>query len=290
MSANFRAMGAMLIGMATFAATDSTIKFASQTLPIGQVMAILGTIAAVFTLIICMRRGESVFSPIFFDRFVILRNSAEVIGTAGLMLALATSPISTVSAIQQAMPLMVTLLAVLFLKEPVGWRRWSAIFVGLLGVLIIIRPSASGIGTSALFALVGAIGLSVRDLGSRLAPKNASTPLLSFYAFFVLIPCGIIWALLDGGFKPVTGPLLCILLFGGVTAVLGYLGATYAMRNGEVAIVSPIRYSRLLFAAAIGWIVFGEIPDQPTIIGGMLVIAAGLYAMWRETRLNSDNT
>jgi len=194
--------------------------------------------------------------------------------------------ISVVAAVFQATPLVITMGAALFLGEEVGWRRWSAICVGFAGVLMIIRPGLSGFEPAALFVLIAVVSITVRDLITRRIDVAVSSFVVSFQGFAVLIPSGLILLFFaETGARPIGatqgGMLAVAVLFG----ALAYYAITQAMRIGEASVITPFRYTRLLFSLLVGVAVFGERPDALTLLGALLVIGSGLYTFLREQRL-----
>jgi len=183
----------------------------------------------------------------------------------------------------QAMPLAVTMGAALFMSETVGWRRWTAIGVGLIGVLIVIRPGMDGFQPAAMWVLVSVAGLGLRDLASRAIPVGISSTQVSAWGVASI-------AVLGAGMMPFQTAVLPDLWQSGMMAgavvfgTVGYWAITQASRTGEVSVVSPFRYSRLIFAIVIGWTVFGEPADVMTLCGSALIIASGLYSFARERR------
>lgn len=282
---NIRAMGLMVLAMGFFAAGDGMIKLIAQSISRGQVMFFMGLGGAMVFGALCRRRSTPILSPLFFRPVILTRNIAEVVAAVCFFTAFTLAPLSTVAAIVQAVPLIITLFAALVLKEQVGPRRWTAVFLGMLGVLIILRPDTSGLDPALVLAVFGTIALSVRDLASRLAPPEATTPLLSLYAFGCLIPAGLVLSASAEGFQPITSSIAWQLAIMNVFAISGYFCVTHSMRIGEVSAVSPLRYTRLPFAAFVGFVLFSEVPDAATLIGSALVIGSGLFVMLRETRL-----
>lgn len=171
---NLRGIGLMVASMAGFALADMFIKGVSGRIPVGEILLVIGIGGTLIFAISAISRGEAVIARDFFSPVILIKNLGEMIGTFGFVTALALTPISTVSAILQATLLAVTLGAAIFMQEAVGWRRWSAITVGLIGVLIIIRPGLAGFETASLFAVLAVFGLSIRDLATRAAPKSLS--------------------------------------------------------------------------------------------------------------------
>ncbi len=271
--------------MAGFAVSDLFIKLAASDLHISQIVTILGTGGAVIFGIWAYLRGDRLFSRDFLEPVVLARNLFDITGAAGFMTALSLAPISTASAVLQATPLAVTLGAALFLGETVGWRRWSAVLIGFLGVLMIVRPGTDGFDPALLFAVIGFLGLSARDLITRKIPDHISTPQIGAYAFFWLIPLGLIMLAIWGTPSALDLKLTLYMAAMIVAAAAGLFAITVSLRMGEVSAVSPFRYTRLVFAMAFGILIFGERPDLLTWTGSLLIIGSGLYVFAREHRL-----
>jgi drug/metabolite transporter (DMT)-like permease len=214
---------------------------------------------------------------------VMARNASEAVATASFITALSILPLSTVSAILQANPLIVTMGAALFLGEAVGWRRWAAIAVGFCGMLLILRPTTEGLDTGALLAVLAMILLAVRDLTTRAMPKQLSSLVLAAYAFATLILTGGIMMLFHAPVVP-TPPEAGLMGLAIVSGAGAYYCITAAMRVGEVGAVTPFRYTRLVFGMLIGILIFGERPDAMTYVGAAVIIAAGLYTFARERK------
>lgn len=282
---NFRGALIMVLAMLGFAIEDMFIKMMAGALPVGQILGLIGLGgAAVFAIILLFQR-QALFDRSMLSKTIALRSLGELIGTIGFVSAIALTPISSASAILQATPLTVTLGAALFLKEPVGWRRWLAILVGFFGVLLIIRPGVDGFDWLSLFAVQGVIGLAIRDLATRRVPPQTSSMQLSFLAFLVLVPAAVILMAANGTAWVQPQPLHWAFLAAALTVgVVAYYGIVAAMRIGDVSFVTPFRYSRMLFALVVGMAVFGESPDRMTVLGGGIIVASGIYTVWRERK------
>ena len=282
---NLRGSLFMILAMALFAVEDMLIKQMSAQISIGQIFIILGAGGALSFIALAHLQRMPLWTPMLWHPALLARTAAEVIGSIGFVTALSRTDISTASAVIQSVPLIVTLGAALFLGEAVGWRRWTAIAVGFVGVLLIIRPGLDGFEPAGLFALLGAFGLAVRDLLTRLAPPKASSAHFSVLAFVAFIPTGLglMFAGGDGLVTPDalnTARIACAIVIG----VIAYIAIITATRTGDVATVAPFRYSRIVFALIIGTIVFGERPDVWMLIGTLIVVGSGLYTLWRESR------
>jgi drug/metabolite transporter (DMT)-like permease len=283
---NLRGILLMVAAMAGFSVEDSLIKAAAASVPVGQILMLLGIGGATIFGTLARLQGARLLTPVVFSRPVLLRNAAEMLGTMTFVNAIALLPLSTVTAILQATPLAVTLGAALFLGAEVGWRRWTAILLGFAGVLIIVRPGAEGVEAGALLAVAGVFFLAARDLATRATPASVPSTVIATYGFASVIPAGAILLAFSGGAmmpEPRAGLLIAAAL---VIGVFAYYAIIAAMRVGEIAVVTPFRYTRLLFAVGIGMAVFGERPDALTYLGAALVIGSGLYTLLREARLS----
>jgi drug/metabolite transporter (DMT)-like permease len=287
MSPNLRGMLLMTLAMAAFAVEDAMIKLAAGSLPPGQILLLLGIGGALFFGAVARRSGASLLHPAVRSRLFLLRNACEVAGTLGFVTALALIPISTASAILQAAPIVVTAGAALFLGERVGWRRWTAVAVGFLGVLLILRPADPAFDPNALWAVLGVVGLAGRDLVTRRMPAGLATSVVAAWAFAAVGALGAAmlgFGLATGAAPPVwPGRAAALALLAAfLVGLLAYWMLVEATRAGDVAAITPLRYSRMVFALAIGILVFGERPDAATLAGTALIIGSGLYAFARE--------
>lgn len=275
----------MTLSMALFAIEDAFIKLAATSLPVWEILLFMGIGGiAVFSALLILRR-DRFFPPEAFSKPILYRMMGEIVGRVFYSLALALASMSVVATVLQATPLAVTLGAALVFKESVGPRRWAAVIVGFIGVLLIIRPGLDGFEPAALLSIVGLVGLSVRDLATRAAPRSLSNYQLGLYGFVALIPTAMVMRVFS---TPWVNPDLATWLYLlGISSfgVGAYYLVTAAMRVGEVSAVTPFRYTRILFALTVSVVVFSERIDSLTLVGSGIVIASGLYTIWRENRL-----
>ncbi len=279
---NARGIAAMLGCMFCFVASDTIIKIVGKELAVGQIMFIRGIFATLIMGAIVVATGthrqiRSVISlPI-----VQLRTFAEAAATLLFFTGLVRLPFADAAAIGQVTPLAVTAGAAIFLKEPVGWRRWLATLVGFIGVLIIIKPGTSAFNWAALF-IVACVGFVViRDLTTRLISNAAPAAVLVFLSVVAVTAAGLCLLPFETWARPTAWQVAGLALSAlGVSA--GYYGAIIAMRSGEISVVSPFRYVVMLYAMFWSYFIFGEIPDRATWIGVTIVIGAGLYTVYRE--------
>lgn len=280
-----RAILLMILAMALLALSDLFIKLASQALPPGHVMLYLSTGGtAVFILIALWQRAQLI-SRDMLHPWVLARSGLEIVGGLGLVLSIGRIPLSLLAAIMQMAPLIVTLGAALFLKEPVGPRRWIAICAGIVGMLLVIQPGAADFEPAALFAVMGVCGLGLRDLITRLAPARIPSISLATWGFATTIPSGLIlMALMDAPSNP-TPQTVWYMSAAVIVTAGGYYAVTLAMRMAPAAIVSPFRYTRLIFTMSLGILFFAERPDGRTLLGAAIILVAGLYTLYRERQL-----
>ncbi len=282
---NLRAALLMIAAMAGFAVEDAIIKTLSMTLATGQILILLGLGGAGAFWLLARVQGHAVISAAFLDRDVLLRNAGELFGTAGFVTALALAPLTVVSAILQASPLAVTAGAALFLGERVGPRRWIAVLTGLVGVMMVIQPGSEAFVPASLFAVMAVFGLAMRDLVTRRIRSDIPTTVIACYAFATVIPTGAILLAFDGRVAMPTPVEWGLVACGSLIGLVAYYGVTAAMRLGEVSFVNPFRYSRMIFALAIGILVFYERPNALTWLGIVVIIGSGLYTLLREAHL-----
>ncbi|MFN4056985.1 MAG: DMT family transporter [Roseinatronobacter sp.] len=288
MTDNLRGALFITLAMFGFAIEDMFIKIMADAIPVGQILLMLGLGGAVVFGTKAHRAGGQILSPALLTRPVMVRNLCELVGTIGFVLSFVLASLATASAILQATPLVVTLGAVLFLGEKVGWRRWSAIAVGFAGVMLIVRPGTAGFEPASLFAIIGVLGLAGRDVSTRLVPRNISSAQISTWAFAMLVPAGLF--LMAAMRTPLILPdamtsIIYVLTLG--IGVLSYSALVAAMRVGDLSFVTPFRYTRIVFALVVGLVIFGEQVDAIMLLGATMVVGAGLFTWWREARLRA---
>ena len=279
---NLRGSLFMVLAMACFTFEDMFIKLASKSVPVGEILIFFGIGGTLAFIVLTLRRNEVIIHAAIKSKPIFLRAMFEVAGRVFYTLAIVFTPLSSASAILQATPLVVVTGAAIFFGEKVGWHRWTAIIVGFIGVLMILQPGLEGFEAASIFAVLGTLGFAGRDLATRAAPKVLSNTQLGIYGFFVLLPIGTVMLMISGGAViPDLFPALQILgaiIFG----VIAYYSLTIAMRMGEVSVVTPFRYIRLVFALILGMLVFSEQPNFMTLLGSAVVVSSGLYTLLRS--------
>jgi len=252
-------------------------------LPVGQVLMMFGAAGLCVFALMARRAGASIFQAQVLTKNMLFRAVFEFFGRLFYVLAIALTPMSSATAILQSAPLFVVLGARIFLREKVDAKTWIAIFLGLFGVLIILRPSATDFSLLSLLALIGTLGFVGRDLFSRTAPSSLTKEVLGFYGFTTMMIAGACFAVWDGKpFVSLQAQQFMMLSAALLAGVFAYTALMTAMRTGSIGAVTPYRYSRLLFGISIGVIVFGEQLDAPMLLGCAIVIGAGLFIGWQN--------
>ncbi len=289
-SDNLRGSILMTASMAGFAVEDMFIKAASKAMPLGQVLLTMGLVGVITFGLLARAHGEAVAPRTFLSPAMLVRSAFEVVGRLFYGLSIALTALSTTSAILQATPLLVVAAAALIFGEKVGWQRWLAVIIGFVGVLIILRPGVEGFSPLSWLAVGGLIGFAGRDLATRAAPKGLSNRQLGILGFAMLGLAGALLSAWSGDAHVPDLRGLGLLTGASVFGILGYHALTGAMRTGEVSVVTPFRYTRLIFAMILAIAIFGERPDVATWVGAALVVGSGIYTLTRSRARGSDMT
>ncbi|MCB1400469.1 MAG: DMT family transporter [Rhodobacteraceae bacterium] len=277
-----------LLAMAIFATHDVVVKTLGGTFTAFQILFFAALLSfPIMTLILLNDRREAHLRPIH-PWWVLLRTCCAVVTGASAFYAFSELPLAQTYSILFATPLLITVLAIPVLGERVGIHRWAAVVVGLLGVIVVLRPTEADLGPGHLAALTAAVSSAtasvvVRKIGSEersvvllLYPMMANFLTMGAILPFVYVPMQIT----DFGLMGV------IALFGLTASFLTIL----AYRSAEAVIVAPMQYSQILWATGYGWFLFGETVDLATVTGAAIIIASGLYIVFREGRRNvSEN-
>jgi len=277
----------MMASMASFTINDALIKLTDGAVPLMQLLVIRGVLSSV--LILCLSRwlGTIHFRIRAQDWMLIaVRSMAEVGAAYFFITALLNMPLANVTAILQALPLTVAVGAALLFREPLGWRRMSAIMLGFMGMLMIVRPGADGFSLWSVYALIAVLCVTVRDLATRRLSATVPSMTVTWVAALTVTAFA--------GFASTTTEWVPIdmrlaLLIGGASVFIigGYFFSVQVMRVGEISFIAPFRYTGLVWALVLGWLVFGDWPSSLTLIGAAIVVATGLFTLYRERKLSA---
>lgn len=222
-------------------------------------------------------------------RLILVRVGAEIFITITFLTALKHMPLANVTAILQALPLAITMAAALFLAEPVGWRRWSAIIVGFVGVLIVVRPGLEGFNIYSLSAFMAIIFLTVREISTR--KLTSEVPTITVVLSTAVGSALFAGIMMIGSEWNTVSTVSWLLILGAAVAILiATLLSVMAMRIGDIGFVSPFRYTSMLGAIGLGILMFGDWPDQPTLVGTVIIVSTGIYTFHREQKVSRKAT
>ncbi|ARC36347.1 EamA/RhaT family transporter [Paracoccus yeei] len=285
-SDNLRGTMLMVLSMAAFTCNDAVMKAVTQTLPLYESVALRGMAVLALMVAAALVQGDGLrlTVPRGDVAALVIRTAADIVSTLLYLLALRQMALADLSAIMQALPLAVTLAAALFFRERLGWRRLSAIGVGFLGVLLILRPGTGAFDTWSAVALLSMLLIVVRDIATRYFSRKVGSGTIAFHAALAVMLSGFVLGVGEDWRIPDLPEALLLLLSAGFLTV-GYLTAVATMRVGEISFVAPFRYTSLVWAILLGLALFGEWPDGWTWVGSALVVGAGLYAILRERQL-----
>lgn len=285
LSDNLRGAIYMNVAMAAFTLNDTGMKAATETLPLFEAIFLRGglTLAMLIALGVVMGGLRHRLSRAD-RRMVALRTLAEIAGTGLFLTALMHMPLANLSAILQSLPLAVTLGAALFFGERIGWRRMLAIVIGFCGVLLIIRPGTEGFDHWSVMGLASVACVVVRDLATRKLSRDVPSVLVSVWSAVGVMAMGLVGSLV-GGFQPIGAGEAALVGAASICLIVGYMFGVMAMRVGDIGFVAPFRYTSLLWALGLGWALFGTWPDALTLSGAGIVIATGIFTLYRERKL-----
>lgn len=285
MTDNTRAAFLMMAGQAAFVLNDACMKGLSDDLPLFQAIFLRGVATSICLVLLARAMGALRFDLSRRDwTFVAMRTVGEIAAAYFFISALFNMPLANATAILQALPLALTLAGAVFLREPVGWRRLLAILVGLIGVMLIIRPGPEGFNVYSLYALASVGCVTLRDLSTRRLSRDVPSLTVAVAAAVgvtLFAGAGAIWS----EWRPVSAGAALQLSGAVVFVFLGYLLSVMVMRAGDLGFVAPFRYTALIWALLLGYMAFGDWPDPITFLGTAIVAATGIFTLYRERQL-----
>lgn len=284
---NLHGAAAFAIATACLVTSDTIVKLNSVEMPIGQLIFVRGVFAVAFGVLACAGMGVLDQYRRMAEPAVAGRAVLNTFSMVAYIAALIHMPIANVSAITQAIPLSLTAASALILREKVGIRRWSAVAVGFLGVLIIVRPGSEAFNVYAFCALLAVVFVTARDLMTRSA--NTSTPsiLITLASALAVTAAAGVYSLFET-WTPLEGVHLVMLAAAAAFLMLGIHLLIVGVRIAELSVVVPFRYLLVVWAMLSGYLVWGEFPDAWALLGIALIVASGIYTVRREARVKSS--
>lgn len=282
MTPNTKGAVLMMASMAAFTVNDACIKATNGAVPLFQLLTIRSSLSTMLIFLLAWRLGALDFRIPRRDWGLIFARSLSEIGATYFFLtALLNMPLANVTALLQVLPLTVTLGAAMFFGEKVGWRRAAAILVGFFGMLLIVRPGSDGFNIYALYGLGAVICVTIRDLTTRCMSARVPSMMVTFCASISILVFATMGSL-DTEWVQMDVRLWTLLIASSFLIMAGYLFSILVMRVGEISAIAPFRYTGLVWALVLGWWVFGDWPDQITLLGATIVVATGLFTLYRS--------
>ncbi len=269
--------------MAAYTVNDAMVKEIARHHPVGEVIFIRGvfTVLILFAAVVALRQTGSIRGAI--SRPVINRSLFDGVSSACFVLALVHMKLADIAAVLQAMPLILSALAIVVYREVVGWRGWTAILVGFAGALFVVKPTPEAFNIWALFALGAATASALREVQTRRIDRAVPSTVVALLGSICI-------TLVGASFVPFEDwrmlPLhdIAVLAGAAVFVAMATYFMTIAFRGVDLAVVAPFRYSYLITSAVVGYIAFNELPDLWSVFGAALIVASGLYTLHREAR------
>jgi drug/metabolite transporter (DMT)-like permease len=280
---NRRGILAMSLAMALFIANDALVKKVSASLPGPQLIFIRGVMATVLVACIAQYMGNLQNWRLLLNRRLLLRGVFDAVSSLTYLTALFHLPIGNATAINLASPLFITVFAIYFFKERVSFQRGSFILLGFGGVLLVVQPAAEGFNVYGVICVIATLLHATRDTLTRAIGLNIPVLVITLSsAISVALGAGAVT--LTQSWVAVNSTQFLMLLAASAFLSIAYYLLIVAMRSGEMSLVAPFRYSGLLFALLIGYLVWGEIPNLLACLGIFLLVVSGLMILRQENR------
>lgn len=272
-------VSAMLFGIFVFVLNDTLGKWLVQSYAVGQVLFMRSAVA-LFVLVLLMRSG-GVRQALRAEKpgTQALRATLATLEVIAFYAAVAYLPLADTMAFWLAAPLYVAALSPLVLGEHVGWRRWTAIIIGFIGVLIVLQPSPGTLSAPAFIAVGGSIAFALMMLTAR-SLRGTPDKTLSFWQTAAALIGGAVLAPFGWATPSLTDFFLLGVL--GILAMLAHICVTRAFKLADAATVAPLQYTMLIWAALFGYLVFGDVPRPAMVFGSLIIVASGLFLFFRE--------
>jgi len=273
----------MTAGCAVVTFNDTILKWLTSDLPVGEIICLRGLFVFLPVVLLALHEGGLSRLKVCSVRGQGLRAAIVVSGMFLYITGLSFLPIAEAVALTFASPLFATALAVPLLNESVGWRRWTAVGAGLVGVVIMLRPGEDAFVLAALLPLGAAVTSAFRDIVTRrLSVSDSSSSILMVTTVAVTLVGA---ATAPFGWRMPTELEVGLLALAGLLLGAGQYLMIEAVRHAEIGLVAPFRYTSLIWAVIAGYVVFASVPDRWVMVGAAIVIASGIYILHREGRL-----
>jgi len=272
----------MSASVVVFIFNDALIKLAAETAPAVQVIGLRGVFATLWCLLVLLatggwRRMKTIAHPAVFTRGLL-----EAAAALTYLVALSHTPFAIATAVNLSTPFFLAVLAVVILKEDVRWRRWTAIAVGFVGVLMVIQPRPGDVNAWTWLVVGASLLGAIRDVLGRYVPAHVPTSVMSFWSAAAVAILGLGLTLVEG-WHPLSTRGLMLLIAASLLLAAGYQFLMQALRSkAEFAVLGSLRYASVLWALVIGYVVWGNVPNELALAGIVVIVASGLYILKRQ--------
>ncbi len=274
---------AMIAAAFLLTLNDATSKWLMETYTVWQVLSVRQTFSVLLIVVyIHFVTGWSVIK-VTNRPGMALRAFFFVATTGTILVSFSLLPLVLVTAIAFSSPLFVVAFSHLFTDETVGPRRWLAVLAGFAGVLLIVRPGASGFELVLILPVFAALFAGCRDVLTRGLSRTESTLSILLWSNLAVVACALAVTTVLG-WQSITGTALLLLLLNGALNASAHFLIIEALRLGEASLVAPFRYSGLIWAAILGIVIWGEFPDNWTLAGAAILVASGVYIIERSPK------
>lgn len=263
--------------MAAFIANDTLVKLTSASLPAPQLIGVRGLFACALILAVARASGTALRPRQLAQGWVALRALVDGAATFGYLFSLFHLPLANATAINMATPLFITV-ALAARGAPVGWRRWAATSIGFGGVLLVIQPSAGGFNAWAWLCLAATFAHALRDLVTARIARALPSLAIALATAVTVTAVALAWTT-AAGWQPMTPAQAASLAAAAAFLATGYHALVQATRGVDLSLVAPFRYSGLLLALLLGWLLWGDVPNALAWSGIALIVAAGVYLL-----------
>lgn len=282
MSANSRGILAISAAVLVFIVNDALVKLATETMPTLQAVGLRGVFATLWCALAIAASGDWRRLSGLGHPAVAARGLLEAAAAILYLVALAHIPFAVATAVNMSTPLFLTVLAVIFLKEDVRWRRWTAIALGFAGVVMVIQPRPQDANAWTWLVLAASLAGAARDVLGRYVPADVPALVVSLSSAVTVAVVGCAWALVEH-WQPMSAYGVGLLVASSLLLAAGYQFLMLAVRSGaEFSVIGSFRYASVLWALAIGYTVWGDVPNELALAGIVVIVASGLYILRRQ--------
>ena len=274
----------MCLSMFLIGIGDAVVRLLGQTIPVGQLVGVRGALVVVMLVVVMRLMHDSLSLACLGNKWSLMRGIAETTATFGFFIGIQLMPIALATTVVFVFPVLLTLASMLFLGERVGVFRISAVMLGFIGVMVVAAPTDEGFNLALIYPLISAVAIVVRDLITRKIPDSISPVAITLTGASVAVVAGAI-TLPFIGWVAIAPKFYGLFVIASALVAGAFITYVVAIRQGELSVLAPTQYMVILWALLWGLLFWGEIPDTRAVIGGGLIILAGMVILWREHHL-----